>query len=454
MPTFGLTTDGFQIKSLSDIREDLNDALRNAFGASIDLGDRSIFGQIVGIFAERLSVLWELAQAVHSSQDPDKATGQSLDAICALTGTFRPPATKSTVVLTLTGNPATAIPTGSQAATTSTSKSFDTLADVTLVLLDDWAGTTAYVVGDRVTNNDNTYECITAGTSAGSGGPTTEDEDITDGTVHWTFLGAGTAAEDVTASSSDTGPITGFARDITTIVTSVSGWDGVINLLDATPGSDLASDEELRELREEELATPGTSTIDAIRAALLDIADMISVKVFVNNTDDTDVDGLPPHSIEALVRTSWVEDVTDDQIILDTLLANVAAGIVTYGTTSGTAEDSQGTTHTVKFSRPTESSIYIDMDVTVDEDLFPADGAQQIKEAIVLWGDAQDIGKDAVASAISARAFQIDGVLDVTQCFIDDAPAPASSATVVVGVRGLAVYDTTRIAVTVTPGTP
>lgn len=55
-----------------------------------------------------------------------------------------------------------------------------------------WLATTAYALGDRVANASRYYECIAAGTSAGSGGPTTTAADITDGTAHWTYLGEGT----------------------------------------------------------------------------------------------------------------------------------------------------------------------------------------------------------------------------------------------------------------------
>jgi hypothetical protein len=57
-----------------------------------------------------------------------------------------------------------------------------------------WLATTAYVVGNQVTNGANVYQCITAGTSAGSGGPTGTTSDITDGTVHWKFLRVGGSA--------------------------------------------------------------------------------------------------------------------------------------------------------------------------------------------------------------------------------------------------------------------
>ncbi len=55
---------------------------------------------------------------------------------------------------------------------------------------DAWAPTTAYDVDDLVTNGAKVYRCITAGVSAGSGGPTTTAEDIVDGSVHWRFVSA------------------------------------------------------------------------------------------------------------------------------------------------------------------------------------------------------------------------------------------------------------------------
>jgi len=54
-----------------------------------------------------------------------------------------------------------------------------------------WQPSTAYAVGDLVSNDTfKIYKCITAGTSAGSGGPTGANQDITDNTVHWAYYGA------------------------------------------------------------------------------------------------------------------------------------------------------------------------------------------------------------------------------------------------------------------------
>lgn len=52
-----------------------------------------------------------------------------------------------------------------------------------------WVNSTAYTVGVLVLNDTNKiYECVTAGTSAGSGGPTGTGSAITDGTVVWNYL--------------------------------------------------------------------------------------------------------------------------------------------------------------------------------------------------------------------------------------------------------------------------
>lgn len=54
---------------------------------------------------------------------------------------------------------------------------------------DAWLAATPYVLGDLVLNDtDNIYRCITAGTSAGAGGPTGTAGDITDNQVHWKYV--------------------------------------------------------------------------------------------------------------------------------------------------------------------------------------------------------------------------------------------------------------------------
>lgn len=51
-----------------------------------------------------------------------------------------------------------------------------------------WAGSTAYSADDIVYNGSNAYLCVTAGTSASSGGPTGTGSGIADGTVVWDYI--------------------------------------------------------------------------------------------------------------------------------------------------------------------------------------------------------------------------------------------------------------------------
>lgn len=53
-----------------------------------------------------------------------------------------------------------------------------------------WAPSTAYVLNQLANNNGNVYRVTTAGTSAGSGGPSGTGTSITDGTVVWTYVSA------------------------------------------------------------------------------------------------------------------------------------------------------------------------------------------------------------------------------------------------------------------------
>lgn len=444
----GLTADGLVVETVEEIRDSIAADMKTAFGPQINTSSGAVIGQVSGIMAERYGTLWEAVQAVAGSMDPDQATGAALVGICAITGTKPLDPTESTVTLTLLGDAATVVDEGSLASVTGTEEPFETLADATLVALDAWTISTAYVVGDRVTNGGNGYVATGAGTSAGSGGPTTEDDAITDGTVIWRFMGEGEAAVDVAAQASETGPIVATSGAITTIETPVSGWTSVINLLDATPGRAIEPDATLRIRREVELATAGTSPRDAIRADILAVSGVTACRVFSNVTDTTDGDGVPPHSVEVLVQGGA------DQDIWDQLLQSVAGGIRTHGTEVGTAVDSEGNDQTVKFSRPEEIEIYVAYTLVVDADEYPDDGDDQVIEACVDDGDAQTTGKNAVSTRCAAQAFDIAGVLEVTSCFIGTAPSPASSATIAISTRQLAVFDTSRVTVVTSNGTP
>ena len=451
--TYGLTDQGLIIKTLSIIRADLEAAVRAAFGASLTLGDFTLLGQLLGILAERFAELWALAQAVYNSQDPNAATGLSLDNVCAVTGTTRPPATYSSATLTATGTPSTTVPSATVVETFSTQFKFQTTQNGLIVTVSAWAPSTAYVAGDRVTNGGRVYQCTVAGVSAGSGGPagTTPGGSEIDGTVlTWIFLGDGTGAVDIPALAQNTGVIAAAAYDLRISDTPTAGVNGMINVLDADKGQDIASDQALRLLREQELAADGVSTADAITAALLKVIGVSAVTVYHNDSDTTDSNGVPPHAVECLVTGGADADVGA------CIFAEVAAGIATYTSTTTSVDvvDSQGVSHTVYFTRPALITVYVDITLTYDADNYPSDGDAEVQLAIANFGGMFKAGRDVTASGMSAQAFTVPGVLDVTQVFIGTSPSPGSSATISVSTRQQAVFETFNVTVHSSPAVP
>ena len=449
--TYGLTTTGLVIQPQSVISAAIASALQAAFGASIDTTSGSFFGQLIGILSEREGLLWQLMQQIAASQDPNQATGAALDALSALTGTYRTPATSSLVTLTLTGTPTTVVPVGSQAKTTSTGSLWATTVAGTITTVATWIASTVYAIGARVTLGSKIYQCTINGTSASSGGPSGTGSAIVDGTVTWMFLGGGTGAIDVAAASVITGVIVGAGSDINLIQTPVGGWTNVLNVLSAVAGSPVMTDAALRILRAAELSAAGVATPNAIRAAILKVAGVTSATVFVNNTDVVNSDSMPPHSVECLVQGGTTAT------IAACLFASVAAGIALQGTTTTTVIDSQGTTQTVKYTVPANIVIYDDVTLTYDATMYPANGDAQVQAAIVAYGQAQATGNDVVASAIVGCLIPIyangtlvsgvAGVLDVSLVKIGLAPSPTTSTTIVISSRQLAVHSTGNITV-------
>lgn len=473
---YGVTPEGFVAKPATVIKAELDEDLKaGPLGASAgtepdgSIPLRSAAGQLIAILVDGFSGLWEALQAVYSAFDPHEAEDASLDHVCALVGVERLDAVKSSVDATCCGTPTTILQVGRVATVTDTGARFASTVEATITALTAWASGTAYALGDRRTNASRCYECITAGTSAGSGGPTTTAADITDNTAHWKYIGEGTGAVDVPFEAEEAGAIGANAGDLETIATAVSGWSTVTNLEDATLGRLEESNATLRNRREAELGGAGDATAPAIRAAVLAVGENTSTPVlacivFQNQTLTTDGNGLPGKSVEVLVDRDSDDP---DAEIAEAIFNVVGAGIETYGSVSTTVTDEAGNDQTVKYSRPTEVPIYVALEITYDPDVYPEadvdDNGELVKAAIALWGADYPIGKDVRSSLVrGAAAFgateeggdPVPGILDVSVCNIGTAPSPVSSATLVIAARSRATFDTSRITVTLTPGTP
>jgi uncharacterized phage protein gp47/JayE len=400
--TFGVTPVGFVKKQATDIQASITAFLQAKFGTSFDLSTESVAGQFTGIGSDLIADVWDTIEAAYAAFTPDGASDVSLDNVCGLTGTKRQPATFSKVTVTLTGTPAASIP----AATFSV---------------------------------------------AGTGAKFTMDADVTIG-------GGGTVS--VTCTAVEAGPILAASGTLTVIDTPRAGLASVTNPTDAALGVNADTNSVLRRRREAELRSSGNAVADAIRGRVLALEDVNGLPivsactVFENDTDTTDGDGLPPHSVNVLASCATGAGI--DTAVAQAVYASKGAGIQTVGATSVSVNDSQGVAHTVKFDRPSEIDVYVRLDLIVDPNFWPADGAAQVIATVVAYGAASLVsGKDVVSSVIAAQALQVAGVLDTGGLAkLSTAPSPTLTSNISISLRQIAKLDTGRVAVFTSNGTP
>lgn len=440
---YGVTTEGWNGKSLEVLRLELEDKIRAEVGLGLSLIPQSVLGTIVGITAEMLSEAWAAAEEIWFAFDESAAEDAALENLCALTGTKKLLPTASTATLALTGTAATMVASGKVVSVQGSGARFSTTAAATLVALDAWSATTTYFLGQRRTKDGNVYEAVVEGIT-GVTGPVGTTAVQVDGTVTWRWLGAGTAAADAPATAEETGPVPALAYTLTIIETPVAGWQGVTNTLDAEIGRNLETNEELRIRRRVELRAQGVSSVDAIRARLLDqdnVPGVLSCTVFENTGDTINADGMPPHSVEAMVESG------ESQAILDTLFSSKAAGIATYGNTSGTVVDASGVSHTVYFSRPQLIGEYVTATVLLNPDA-PSDDSEvlaQLEAAVLEYGASLGSGRDVRYEKLKASVTQLAYVEDVEDFFVGPAPAPTGTFNLAIGPRQRASFDSSRI---------
>lgn len=232
------------------------------------------------------------------------------------------------------------------------------------------------------------------------------------------------------------------------VETLISGTTGA-----AVVGRSIELDPDFRIRREELLRIAGAATVEAIRAAVRAVDGVVQAFVFENPSDVVDGNGLEPHSFEAVVSGG------DDQTIGDEIFAVKPAGIATHRDPGGagvtvTVTDSQGSTHDINFTRPTDVDMYIEVTVEVNDTVFGGGdqdaGIEQVKEALKALGDTLNIGDDVIIKHFEAVLFGVTGVLDVPSIAIEDTTPPLNTANFVIASRELAVFSTARIVVNVT----
>ena len=456
--TWGVTDTGFVKKALTDVLSEIESDEKALISSSLNVLPTAVLGQINGIFADKLRELWDIAEEIYRSGFPDSASFESLDQLMALTGSRRLGPEKSQAILDrLLLDAGTTIPAGSMISIGALGERFQTLVDlinatafinlfsveaeaVNYGSIPAYAQTIDSIVTPilgwtaRAAMKSSVAEPYAVGTLAIILWP---DEDVAKkDIVIFTTGGPYTAQQ--CADMINAVALNCIAYDASGYLLVASNTDGNgssiraeaytganavfqfpivpvigMNSADAELGRLTETDADARLRREEELRITGAGTVEAIRARLLALSYVVQCFVFENTTLVT-VDGVPGKAFEAVVHGGVAGD---EQEIAETIWEVKPAGIQAFGSINKTVIDSQGFSHTIGLSRPTEIPIFIELTVSAFAADFPVDGADQIKTALKVLCDAQQVGEDVIALQFKAAPLDISGVEDVTIFF-------------------------------------
>ncbi|TDT01695.1 baseplate J/gp47 family protein [Erwinia rhapontici] len=253
-----------------------------------------------------------------------------------------------------------------------------------------------------------------------------------------------------TATCATTGAVAALSGTVTGINTPTRGWTSVTNPIAATVGSSVESDSALRIRQAQSVALPALTPFDTVDGAIANIAGVTRHKLYENDTGSVDANGLPAHSISAIV------DGGDATTIAQILRGKKGQGVATYGKTSITVPDRYGNPHSISFSRPEDVPVFVEIKLEVFAGYTTQIG-EQIRQAVADYIGSLSIGYGVLLSRVysPANLGVVSGgnarYYDITELLIgkaDDALAPAN---IVMAYDQAASCDPGNIKITVVP---
>lgn len=224
-----LTEQGYHRPTYDEILESKEQLARTLFGEDIETSEQTPLGKFIRIGAYDLSKAYEDIENVYYARFPNTASGISLDRLCVFVGISRNPATYAEYSLKVYGEAGT---------------------EVEEII----------VCGDNPDIVFHNIEPFTIG-----------DTGIASITVQCDTIGT-----------------TGNGITINAIVNPIANIDSVGNSSQTQEAEETESDYDLRRRIAQAIEGVGGSSLNAIRAAVLQVATVKSVSIMENATNETD----------------------------------------------------------------------------------------------------------------------------------------------------------------------
>jgi uncharacterized phage protein gp47/JayE len=337
-----IDSQGLHIPLYSDILGYLISVYKNIYGQDVYLGNDASDYQWISVVAKILNDGNLVLQQDYNNRSPFTAVGTALDSLVKDNGITRKTATYSTCIVDIVGIAGTEIDNG--------------------------------VVGDLSGNN---WDLPTV-TIIGS-----------DGTIS------------VSATCETIGAVVAQPNSITKIITPQMGWTSVNNSAAAVPGQPVETDAQLRARQALSTRLASHTMLSGTVAGIAAVANVTRYNVHENNTNFTDAQVCPPHSITAIVEGGTDLDVAT------AIFQNRGIGCATNGTSNVTVVDSDtGASMVIYFSRPSYVPIYVDV---VVKKLYGYTNSitDQIKTAIYNYLNKLQIGQSLTISALYGAALAV-----------------------------------------------
>lgn len=345
-----INANGIQIDTLEEILSDYTTSMQQIYGADINVESNSPDGQWLNILAQITRDLSEFGVAIYNSFDPDFAQGVVLDERVAINNIQRRGASYTFQNIQITVDRA-----------------------LNLAGLDANANNpdgVGFTVGD---NANNQFILLDSQTIASAG------------TYTFSFR------------AKLLGAIETLPNTIVNQITVVLGVTAVNNSTGASSvGQNEETDFELRERRKASIALGATGYLNGLQGAILNLDGVVDAEVYENDTNITNADGIPPHSIWVIVEGGSNTDIANQ------IYSRKSAGCGMRGSIVVNIPEPSGHVFEARFDRPIAQNLYIQFSIQAlrTGQTFDAPSIKQYMVDNLSFG----IGKPAIAENIAEIA--------------------------------------------------
>lgn len=305
-----IDANGLQTATKAELKTQLDTALEDIYGVDINLDQDSPDGQWENIIIQLCLDLEDLLVQIYTGFDPDQAIGAVLDMRCAINGIQRQGGTYSEIAVNVTVNQSCTI---------------YGLNEPTKPLY-------------TIENDAGTRWVLKETFAFGGGGVSTRI---------FRALEPG-------ATTADTNTLTVPA----TIVVGVTGVSnpGTVSIL----GTNQETDAALRLRRSQSVSLASQGYLKGLLAAILNVPGVTSAYVYENDSDITDADGVPSHSIWVIVDGNY-----DQEDVANAIYRKRNAGCGMFGEIEFVITTVQGDFFIVRWDDVEEQNLFIAFTLSV-----------------------------------------------------------------------------------------